>query len=488
MPPKKKKTKAKKKQQGVGAHCKILLQYLHPAMIIEEVMPKNGRRDKQHLADCIVVSRETRKIKKLPKVCIVVKHPSFGDRLIYCAERYAKVTAEGDRDGWFDTEAATQLPGVFPLTFKQAFEQDKKRQPIDLSFLDLDKEGGHQTRTEDIALARSQGIDVDDDNEPAPENIPPAGADINYQDNLYGQTWGWNGTCNRKSNHHSHEGAKIEGMSRADLKQTTKLDMFLIFFPINYLEDVVVVETSKVLVGMTYQPMTMGELVRFFGCIFFMSCFSGMDRNDWFSSSPITMGKGAPYRLSRYMPGYRYNQIMNCLCLTTKDPNILDRFWEVRDLIAAWNKNMQEVYIPSWVSCLDESMSIWHMRWTCPGYVFCPRKPHPVGNEYHTIADGTSTILYAAEIVMGKDTPDDYVHQYEAEEGKTSALLARLTRSIWHTGKLVILDSGFCVLKALINLKKKRGLYAGAVIKKRRYWPSYIQGMCCCNCYCIYYI
>jgi hypothetical protein len=77
---------------------------------------------------------------------------------------------------------------------------------------------------------------------------------------------------------------------------------------------------------------------------------------------------------------------------------------------------------------------------------------------------------------MGKDAPEDYVHQYEKEERKTSSLLARLTRSIWPSGKVVILDSGFCVLHALINLKK-RGLYAGAVIKKRRYWPSYIQGM-----------
>ena len=28
--------------------------------------------------------------------------------------------------------------------------------------------------------------------------------------------------------------------------------------------------------------------------------------------------------------------------------------------------------------------------------------------------------------------PADYVHAYEKEEGRTSSLLARLTRSIWH--------------------------------------------------------
>ena len=37
------------------------------------------------------------------------------------------------------------------------------------------------------------------------------------------------------------------------------------------------------------------------------------------------------------------------------------------------------------------------------------------------------------------------------------------------------MDSGFCVLKGIIELLKK-GVYASAVIKKRRYWPAGIKG------------
>jgi hypothetical protein len=40
---------------------------------------------------------------------------------------------------------------------------------------------------------------------------------------------------------------------------------------------------------------------------------------------------------------------------------------------------------------------------------------------------------------------------------------------------VIILDSGFCVLKGLIELKR-RGLFAAALVKKRRYWPKYIHG------------
>ena len=38
-----------------------------------------------------------------------------------------------------------------------------------------------------------------------------------------------------------------------------------------------------------------------------------------------------------------------------------------------------------------------------------------------------------------------------------------------------MLDSGFCVLKGIVELKK-RGVYASALIKKQRYWPKYIKG------------
>jgi hypothetical protein len=54
--------------------------------------------------------------------------------------------------------------------------------------------------------------------------------------------------------------------------------------------------------------------------------------------------------------------------------------------------------------------------------------------------------------------------------------LLRITNSkhIWNTGKVIILDSGFCILKGLIELKR-RGLYAAALVKKWQYWPKYIH-------------
>jgi hypothetical protein len=109
--------------------------------------------------------------------------------------------------------------------------------------------------------------------------------------------------------------------------------------------------------------------------------------------------------------------------------------------------------------------------------MFVPRKPHPIGNEYHSICCGESGIMFAIEMVEGKDRPPQLGRPEHGEHGVTAGLLMRLTCAIRRfTGKVVILDSGFCVLKALIELAKK-GVFASALIKKRRwYWPKYIDG------------
>ena len=53
--------------------------------------------------------------------------------------------------------------------------------------------------------------------------------------------------------------------------------------------------------------------------------------------------------------------------------------------------------------------------------------------------------------------------------------LLHLTKPIHGAGKFFVLDSGFCVLQGLAELKKK-GVFAHALIKNRRYWPKHIPG------------
>ena len=122
----------------------------------------------------------------------------------------------------------------------------------------------------------------------------------------------------------------------------------------------------------------------------------------------------------------RFETILNALVFTKKvKPRYKDRFCQVRKMIDLWNENMKMQYCPSWVSCLDESMSIWLSKFTCPGWVFCPRKPHPFGNEYHTICDALTNIMYGIELVEEKDSPPQRDKPIHDDKGPTVGLLMR---------------------------------------------------------------
>jgi Transposase IS4 len=73
--------------------------------------------------------------------------------------------------------------------------------------------------------------------------------------------------------------------------------------------------------------------------------------------------------------------------------------------------------------------------------------------------------MYAVELVEGKDRTPQIIKQFE-NLGKTVGFLLCLTRNIWNSGKMVVLDSRFCVLQGTIELRR-RGVFAAAVIKKR---------------------
>jgi hypothetical protein len=126
--------------------------------------------------------------------------------------------------------------------------------------------------------------------------------------------------------------------------------------------------------------------------------------------------------------------------------------------------------------CLDESISIWHNMYTCPGLIFCPHKLHPFGNEYHTSCCVLSGILFSMDLAEGKDWPKVLKKPEYENLGKTTGLLLRILKSNIATCKYAILDLGFCVLKGSVELRK-RGLFAGPLFKKRRcIWPSLVLG------------
>ncbi len=145
-------------------------------------------------------------------------------------------------------------------------------------------------------------------------------------------------------------------------------------------------------------------------------------------------------------------------------------------MIKAWNDHMSNSFVPAWALCLDESMLIWYSLYTCPRWVFCPCKPHPFENKYHSMCCGKSGVMIYVEMVEGKDRPRELrASEFEDHGGKTVGLLLRMLKKYFSTGRYVILYSGFYFLKGIVELKKE-GTIAGALITKRCYWPLLVPG------------
>lgn len=183
-----------------------------------------------------------------------------------------------------------------------------------------------------------------------------------------------------------------------------------------------------------------------------------------------------PFKYNHIMSKHHFDEIMQELKYTQFDPpEYCNGFWEIRELQDAWNLNMQEEFSPDWLLCLDESMSKWINKWTCPGQMVVPRKPWSFGNKYNTIACSICGILYQAEMREGKSAPRGRPPKEYASLGKTTSLVLRLTKNLYGSGSIVVMDSGFYVVKAIVELRKK-GIFSSALIKKRRYWPKYVDG------------
>ena len=86
--------------------------------------------------------------------------------------------------------------------------------------------------------------------------------------------------------------------------------------------------------------------------------------------------------------------------------------------------------------------------------MYVPRKPWSFDNEYHDASCADSDIISALDLKEGKDHPTNLGNKEFDYLGKTTGILLQLTKTGWSTGKVFVLDHGFCVLQAIVELKK----------------------------------
>ena len=134
-----------------------------------------------------------------------------------------------------------------------------------------------------------------------------------------------------------------------------------------------------------------------------MSTVDGTDRRSFWSMKEVNPFDGAPFHLTKYMLRCQFENILINLGFTKDDPPpFRDQFWEVRYMLDCWNKNMTTKFSPSWINCIDKSMSKWVNEYSCPRFMFIPRKLWSFGNEYRDAGCAESDIIWLLDLCKGK--------------------------------------------------------------------------------------
>ena len=78
-------------------------------------------------------------------------------------------------------------------------------------------------------------------------------------------------------------------------------------------------------------------------------------------------------------------------------------------------------------------------------------------------------------MVEGKDKPTQIGPKKWEDLGNNCGIILRISEPIFSTGECVVIDSDFCVSKGITALLVF-GVYADALINKRKYWPKGVPG------------
>ena len=271
----------------------------------------------------------------------IFTHKDF-DEEVHAVFRWIRVDREGKESEFFTETAEAEVV--------HSDEEDRASIPPDVLQLQHRK-----ASREDIANVRAMGFGVDDDSDPAPENIPAPNLTpkVSKEGWYDGQKWGWGGFCNRRREGGVREHARMLNMSTVVLEGMGMVEMFLLFFPRRWFEEVVVRELKEQGVEVSF-----GVMLKWLGLWLLIATTTKTDRRRYWSSIPVSRETGAPFRLCDLMSNKMFERIIQGMVYTSVEPpSFKDRFWEVRQMVSAWNQNMKEIFSPSWVSCLDESMS-----------------------------------------------------------------------------------------------------------------------------------
>ena len=109
------------------------------------------------------------------------------------------------------------------------------------------------------------------------------------------------------------------------------------------------------------------------------------------------------------------------------------------------------------------------------GFIFILRKSWYFGNDHRTIFVSSVLGFMILSWLKTGMFREKNISLPRGQRWINFGLFLSFYKSIWVTGKVLVLDSGFCALRAITEILKV-GLFSAALTNKNRYRPKCIHG------------
>ena len=240
---------------GVGAVVSALMRFIHPSEHIWNKYP--NALPSQRLENCTTICQEVKNVPQRDQLTLVVHYEEFNNANdtfieLYAIKRYWKVHLLGHLDCFFDRVQ------------NQQENEDETKDTLIPEAVDHHLNGEIHTAQTITALVNA--VDVDNDNEPSPENIPQPN---NVVLSPLKETWGQSGFCYQRAANMQNHKAKIN--FHIDNEDDYYLQLFEGMFPRDVL-DTIIEGVNKQISG---DPITYGELLRWIGLWVMMLTVAG---------------------------------------------------------------------------------------------------------------------------------------------------------------------------------------------------------------------
>ena len=178
---------------------------------VKDKMP--NQTSSPQLTGLIVQSKVEKIICKVNKDCIVFRHEDFGRQLIWALQCYVQVDNQNPEQSFFEeeTQEAPTAPGegtnqqnepsqgTTPTNVEDVSNTiPNNAEELPLLIQDMLDWGGNNLDNDNIIGAMAAALMIDDDNEPAPENLPSTEDSPGTTNNIMG-LWTHSGICKWKA-------------------------------------------------------------------------------------------------------------------------------------------------------------------------------------------------------------------------------------------------------------------------------------------------